>query len=132
MFYLLEDNRIIDSEQYIENLLSPLIVGKDTEKGYEYLYFINEDQAYYLGKVKKQSKNVFDLVEVGDLIKCDRCDGVFEVSDINLFDEEDKEIYECDKSFISYPADEEHLETEISTIYKPNSKGDYIKVWEKK
>ena len=127
MYYLLEDNRIIDSENLPKNWeIFSISFDRMYVKIFEDIIITQTFD------IKKQSENVFDLIEEGDLIRCDRCDGIFEVSDIDLFDEYDKEIYDCDKSFISYPANAQHLENEISAIYKPDEKGNYIKVWEKK
>lgn len=127
MYYLLENNKIIDSENLPKNWE---IFNISFDRMYVKIF---EDiiitQTF---DIKKQSQNVYDLIEVGDLIKCERCNGIFEVSDINLFDEDDKERYACDKSFISYPANPNHLENAISAIYKPDSEGNYIKVWEVK
>lgn len=130
MFYLLENNKIIDSRiPYTANF--PYWEIKDN-----CLFAKSKNdklvRPYYKNKIKNQSENVLDLIEEGDLIRCERCDGIFEVSDINLLDEDDKERYACDKSFISYPANADHLENEISAIYKPDFKGNYIKVWEVK
>lgn len=110
MFYLLEDNRIIDSEKYINSILNK---GKNSEKNYEYLYEIRNGQSYYYGKIKKQSENVFDLIEKTDLLKVKFGDSfnILEVSHIG--------------GGVSGMRG-------IIAIYKSDTQGNYIKVWEKK
>lgn len=117
MLYLLEDNRIIDSEKtkYF-----------DLYTRFGFLLEIDgETIIKNIGKIKKQSENVFDLIEVGDLLKHNQYRGEekfekvlkltiwlgvrgFETNDFYLIDD-----------------------FNIIAIYKPNSNGDYIKVWEK-
>ena len=72
---------------------------------------------------------MFDLIEVGDLIASYRysIEGRTNEKEINYVDElyEDENgvsINQC--CIVDYD--------DICAIYKPNSKGDYIKVWEVK
>ena len=88
------------------------IIGKRKDDS-KYIY-ANE------GIVENQSKNVFDLIEVGDLIKIN-----FDTTDPTIIDVTYKESHFSTIAIKYYP------ET-ILSIYKPNEKGDYIKVWEKK
>ena len=75
-----------------------------------------------MGKIKKQSENVYDLIEVGDLVKYEDdflgatllAEVYMNYGKLSLFDETD--IKNLD----------------ILAIYKPDEKGNYIKVWEKK
>jgi hypothetical protein len=105
MFYLLEDNRIIDSQEY-----------------FKYAYAYKNGITYYNVTIKKQSENVFDLIEVGDLVRYEDdflgttllAEVYMNYGKLSLFDETD--IKNLD----------------ILAIYKPNSNGNYIKVWEKK
>lgn len=96
MFYLLENNRIIDSDEY-----------------FKYAYAYKNGITYYNIAIKKQSENVFDLIENGDLIKIKMCDtfNILEVCRINGGVNGMKHII---------------------AIYKPDSKGNFIKVWEVK
>lgn len=122
MFYLLENNKIIDSENYKE----PYILSKDVIRNREVLFLTSfKDQVSVKGTIKKQSENVFDLIEEGDLIKDEN--HLYEVSEISNGEKDNGR-----KSAISQPGMHKHWEWEIEAIYKPNSKGDYIKVWEKK
>lgn len=119
MFYLLEDNRIIDSEKYINSILNK---GKNSEKNYEYLYEIRNGQSYYYGKIKKQSEDVFDLIEKGDLITEKRIwcnEEVYVIA--NVWSKEDKLIH-CFHSTL--------FDDDVLAIYKPDANGNYIKVWE--
>lgn len=117
MFYLLENNKIIDSENYKE----PYILSKDIIRNREVLFLTSfKDQVSVQGPIKKQSENVFDLIESGDLVK--RKGSIVEIGEINF----DK-VFCC--PFIQRNF---KLNNDITAIYKPNSKGDYIKVWEKK
>lgn len=120
MFYLLEDNRIIDSEKLETiKLPKPDVI---TFKRYD-------DFFCSTNKIKKQSENVYDLIEVEDLIASYRysIEGRTNEKAINSVDElyEDENgvgINQC--CIVDYD--------DITAIYKPNEKGDYIKAWEKK
>jgi hypothetical protein len=118
MFYLLENNRIIDSENYKD----PYILSKDVIRNREVLFLTSfKDQVSVKGTIKKQSENVYNLIEVGDLVRYEDdflgttllAEVYMNYGKLSLFDETD--IKNLD----------------ILAIYKPNSKGDYIKVWEK-
>ena len=108
MFYLLENNRIIDSAiPYSKNFpfweeSDGFLYGKSVKN--------NIVRPYKGNKIKKQSENVYDLIDwEQDLVRVD--DNIF-----------------CCKYFYSK---EEYLTNKwFNAIYKPNSKGDYIKVWE--
>lgn len=64
---------------------------------------------------KKQSDNVFDLIDrENDLVKIELLDGYFNIIGVKTLNGNWKE------------------NDRISAIYKPNEKGDYIKVWEVK
>ena len=61
MFYLLEDNRIIDSKKYNEE---PYVVSEVVVANQKYLHLNSfKDQVLVMGKIKKQSDNVIDLIE---------------------------------------------------------------------
>lgn len=114
MFYLLEDNRIIKYSEKFSHIFC-----YENRKGL--LYKVFSDKNYgknrKIGKIKKQSENVYDLIDLeNDIVKY-------------KFREEDiiSKAVDASLSYIigSYPED-------VIAIYKPNSNGDYIKVWEKK
>lgn len=119
MFYLLEDNRIIDSEKLPKDVKIERIAKDDKGNAFfiqiQYSDFLKTRK---IGYIKKQSENVFALIENGDLIKTNygslrnvrrlQIDGV-------VID------HECCIFFEN-----------IIAIYKPDEKGNYIKVWEKK
>lgn len=102
MYYLLEDNRIIDSND----------IRHFEEDGYLKTLDAFLEEIKVIGKIKKQSENVYDFIDwEQDLVRVD--DNIF-----------------CCKYFYSK---EEYLTNKwFNAIYKPNSKGDYIKVWENK
>ena len=124
MYYLLETNYIISEEEIKEEGFE---IVDNTIGKWEKLdgkFGIKEWFNAY-GFIKKQSNNVIDLIEVGDLIKHNQ-----------KFDEEKFEKILGKRIWLGV----EWLETNdfysidgcsIIAIYKPNSKGDYIKVWEK-
>lgn len=118
MYYCLtEENKIYISEH------KPYY---NTVKGY---YFDTEwdynTERWVEIKIKKHSENIYDLIEVGDLIKDE--DSIYEVDEID--EEEDDDDEETQRVFVSQPADFVHYEREIIAIYKKDSKGNYIKVW---
>jgi hypothetical protein len=97
------------------------IVGKKKNGG-KYIYAIE-------GIVELQSENVFDLVEEGDLVKLDKT--LNQV--ITILKEGKKTIFEIgDNKWFSFKEINNYLNNNRIAIYKPNPKGDYIKVWEKK
>lgn len=130
MYYLLEDNRIIDSRiSYTTNF--PYWETKDNclfakSKNDKLVRPCNEN------KIKKQSKNVFDLLENGDLIKYQFINAYYElVSTIELVCKID--IVFKQKEYIGVLGKEvDKNKDTILAIYKPDAKGNYIKVWEVK
>ena len=122
MFYLLENNRIIDSEiSYTTNF--PYWEVKDNR-----LYAKSKNdkivRPYNENKIKTQSENVYDLIEKGDLITEKRIwcgEEVYVIA--NVCSKEDKLIH-CFHSTL--------FEDNVYAIYKPDANGNYIKVWEAK
>lgn len=104
----------------------------------------SNDDTYqdYLNTIKMESDNVFDLIEVGDLVEESDFNEIYKVKIFDngkgefrdrLFDQYNGDLYVkyegCDDSYYSYI---ETLGTiNIVKIFKPNTNGDYIKVWEK-
>ena len=123
MFYLLYDNTIVDSKNLPKNVKIEKIEKDDKDNAFliqiQYLDFLKTRK---IGYIKKQSENVYDLIEVGDLVRYEDdflgttllAEVYMNYGKLSLFDETD--IKNLD----------------ILAIYKPNEKGDYIKVWEKK
>ena len=129
MYYLLEDNRIIDSEQkdYYFSVDSGLLYVKRkigtsfSEDGWRDLYEITTTP---LGKIKKQSENVYGLIEEGDLLFVPFYWNNILISRFDVFKRYEYSCFHCcNNSF---------REKQIYAIYKPNEKGDYIKMWEVK
>ena len=126
MFYLLENNRkiqnnrIIDSNKYDNDSL----VFYESLAG-NLLYEVIPSSIrteIRLGLIKKQSENVFDLVEMGDCYLYQNKNMLR--PDILLIN---------DKVMLSIFGNRALLRpNEILAIYKPNANGDYIKVWGRK
>lgn len=130
MYYLLETNKIL-SDEYCRKYIN----YEDREN--EYVTYVGSDgdmliEEYFtngcrriltVSRVIKKSENVYDLIEVGDLAKREGI--ILEVTEIQTFDDETEKEFIFD-SFLN-----SCCESDIQAIYKPNSKGDYIKVWEK-
>ena len=122
MFYLLEDNRIIDSSN-LEKEKMKYIKFPTKDKPYNQgSYLLHEDIQYI--KIKKQSENVCDLIEVGDLVAQKKIFGYKEIYNVSLVCGKDDKLIKCFYCTM--------FEDKVVAIYKPNSKGDYIKVWGKK
>lgn len=117
MFYLLENNRIIDSNVSYTKLL-PFWEEKEgrlfakCKSGKSY-------QVFKYDKIIKQSENVLDLIDWNnDLVGLTFTDGKSFIACCNLNKSEfNNGFYDVEW---------------ISAIYKPDDKGNYIKVWERK
>lgn len=115
MFYLLENNRIIDSEiSYTTNF--PYWEVKDNR-----LYAKSKNdkivRPYNENKIKTQSENVYDLIEKGDLVKT-IVDSIYHVIIVQ------KNTIFAPQCFFDLAV--------VNAIYKPDANGNYIKVWEAK
>lgn len=134
MYYLLESKKIL-TDEYCRKYIN----YEDREN--EYVTYAGNDgdmlikehfangcrrilTISIISRVIKKSENIYDLIEVGDLVKRDGI--ILEVTEIQTFDDETEKEFIFD-SFLN-----SCCESDIQAIYKPNSKGDYIKVWEKK
>ena len=114
MYYLTESNSITSDEK-LDKKMGLCIIGKTI--GYYNIY----DTFETIDFIKKQSDNVFDLIEVGDLVKT----GIGKIFDVRKpYIDEGLAIVPFNIIFLN--------EINIIAIYKPNSRGDYIKVWEVK
>ena len=118
MFYLLENNRIIDSQipyahakslPFWEDKVGHLRVKDRIGKSY---------QVFKYDKIIKRSENVLDLIEEGDLVRV--------LNTIVKVEEIMKNTVMA--TALNVPFDV----TMIDAIYKPDDKGNYIKVWERK
>ena len=127
MFYLLENNRIIDSNvsytkalPFWEEKEGRLFAKGKSGKSY---------QVFKYDKIKKQSENVVDLIDVGDLVKLDKT--LNQV--ITILKEDKRTIFEIgDNKWFSFKELNNYLNNNRLAIYKPDGKGNYIKVWERK
>ena len=118
-YVLIDSNMIIDT--HTDKWLLHCKEQAKTDEDYNVPF--SELIKVHLGEIKAQSDNVYDLIEVGDLIKDD--DRIYEVSDITYRGYSDNR-----RSFVSQPAGFKHHEWDITAIYKPDHKGGYIKAWE--
>lgn len=124
MYYLLEDNRIIYDEEILNEFKKRgnfnNLKTKINKNELQLIYINDKDIScivHRVGNIKKQSENVFDLVEKGDLVNT-IVDSIYQVVIIA-------------KNVVIAPQWAFDL-AEVTAIYKPDSKGNYIKVWEKK
>lgn len=126
MYYLLDNNLIINkNDKRIKNLTYSI----DKTETYVYLEcdsktpeaIFNCAEFYYATRhlVIRQSENVFDLIEKGDLIKLDYSNYPYNEDSFYI-------RFVDDMTFKGIHCNEDI----IIAIYKTNSKGDYIKVWE--
>lgn len=130
MYYLLDNNLIFNKN---DKRIKDLTYSIDKTQTFVYLEcdsktpeaIFNCAEYYYATRhlVVKQSKNVFDLIEVGDLVKhlYDLETNTYTITQIMLIE---NGLLKIDNIFYIDRND-------VITIYKPNSKGDYIKVWER-
>lgn len=115
MFYLLYDNRIIDSQKEDVYVYEFQI--------HKWLHKNNEHKTCF-GLLKNQSENVFDLIEEGDLLYIPfDCNGMI----VHRFD-----MFKCYKYNAFHCSIHIVHEKGIFAIYKPDDEGNYIKVWERK
>lgn len=141
MYYLLETNYIISENEIKEEGFE---IVDNTIGKWEKLdgkFGIKEWFNAY-GFIKKQSDNVLDLIEVGDLVEEEDFNEIYKVKIFDngkdefrnkRFDKYNGDLYVkyegCDDDYYDYI---ETLGTiDIVKIFKPNANGDYIKVWEK-
>lgn len=127
MYYLLEDNRIIDSNN-IENEDSNYKVKNGKLQFLLGVNISNEGTKYIYRdvNVKKQSENVFDLIEKGDVVNYNG-----NLYEVKKFEIERKIVYMDTALGICMPSVTRFMEL-LNAIYKPDAKGNYIKVWEVK
>lgn len=129
MYYLLDNNLIINKNDkrfkkttYSIDKTQTFVYLECDSKNPEAIF--NCQESYYATRhlVIKQSKNVFDLIEVGDLVKhlYDLETNTYTITQIMLIE---NGLLKIDNIFYIDRND-------VIAIYKPNSKGDYIKVWE--
>lgn len=121
MFYLLENyNRIIETNS-AEWYCGRLKVILNEEERYKYSNHISwnlKDGYYKYFTVKKQSNNVFDLIDwEQDLVRITWSDKRNFIIDCNI---NKSDFFDGYYSF-----------EWITAIYKPDNKGNYIKVWER-
>lgn len=122
MFYLLEDNRIVDSLSIREDLDLPFEVDFYVQKD-EIVLTIDHSYFEHISIIKK-AESVFDLIEKGDLITEKRIwcnEEIYVIA--NVWSKEDKLIH-CFHSTL--------FDNDVYAIYKLDANGNYIKVWEKK
>jgi len=129
MFYLLENNKIIEtnSAEWYCGRLKVILNEEERYKYRNHIFWNSKDGYYKYFTVKKQSNNVFDLIEKGDLVKVQYYDStrpclIFDVNSIFTYEDGIKEFAILGMSW---------TENQVLAIYKPDDKGNYIKVWER-
>lgn len=127
MYYLLDNNKIIDTNDTtfkhhytLPNGVSLYSIETPNKIHHHYTFGGYEwnDNIYefYSYQIKKQSNNIYDLIEVGDLVEY-----YFEV------EKQLKKITQITKDNELYFIPKE----EVISFYKKNTEGNYIKVWQK-
>lgn len=123
MYYLLENNMILSDKQcnkYInyEDKNNQYVIFEDNENGnITSIDFVNNyvpvNKFYSISKIKNQSENIWDLVDrENDLLKLVLLNDYVNIIQAKSVNGKFEDLNFC-------------------AIYKPNSKGDYIKVWER-
>lgn len=108
MYYLLENNRIIDNNNFEKEKMRYIKFPTKDKPYNRGSYLVHEDIEYI--QIKNQSENVYDFIDKSlDLVKFD--------GQIMMAKHINGDIRKM---------------CGISAIYKPDAKGNYIKVWEKK
>ena len=97
------------------------------EDNFDYSLYINKWTPVDKKYIKKQSENLLDLVEVGDLIE----QFWKEEKSLGVNGKWIEQVHEKNSEYIGtyawrIPIDD----NDIKAIYKPNDIGDYKKVWE--
>ena len=123
MFYLLEDNRIVDRLSIREDLDLPFEVDFYVQKD-EIVLTIDHNYFYHIRIIKK-AENVYGLIEVGDLVKYERYDDRIYIEEVFGIIRTGKFIEV--ETTTAFAGEENFL-----AIYKQDANGNYIKVWEKK
>lgn len=123
MYYLLENNRIIRDEEIIKEIKKTFSgdLNIEIKKNELQFTYINDRGIKYIvlepRKFKKQSENVYDLIEFGDLIESD-----FDIRRVVGLQSDSVVVkHDCCIYFKN-----------ILAIYKLDAQGNYIKVWEVK
>ena len=118
MYYLFENNKICNIEK-----------SKNDEENFSDEAFDKLVEQRH-GKIKKKSENVFDLIEVGDLVEGKwRFWQRFIREVVSLANYEEYKIITLD-GFVSVSVSNNRENTDkVDAIYKPNKNGDYICVW---
>lgn len=106
MYYLFENNRIAEIENENKDMFNDEVFDKLIEQRN--------------GKIKKKSENIYDLIEIGDLVK------IYST----FFRKIDSLGLQKMHSLVGIEGDF-FPENEISEIYKPDQNGNFIKVWGK-
>lgn len=131
MYYLLNNNRVIDTNDktfksnYFERSGLTFYSIETPDEYHTHIglcdIYTNHTYEFSSRDIKKQSDNVFDLIEVGDLIECANYHFTYVKEKAKTYD---KHLIFMNNFSTIY-------DKHILAIYKPNANGDYIKVWEK-
>ena len=120
MYYLVSEHANVERRIVTEEHPTVQMHLKDSNRGWDAERIIK-----WLWGIEKKSENLVDLIEKGDLIAFDYMDtGVIDIANVSIYKHKDGEIDIYTRGYL-------HDNNKIQAIYKPNSKGDYIKVWER-
>lgn len=139
MYYLLKNNRIIDTNNKTfkalykgENGITHYSIETPNEKHHHYCLgggeYENNIYEFDTYSIKTLSVNVYNLIEKGDLVRY--LNNIYEIKNVYYIDDGVVDFVTSNCG-ICFPSWKKFLKG-LNAIYKPNSNGDYIKVWEKK
>ena len=109
MYYLVGEHANVERRIVTEEHPTVQMHLKDTNRNWDAEKIIK-----WMWGIEKKSENLFDLIEDGDLVQWGEANNIIKIefnNTINIFD-----LLKENNS--------------INAIYKPNSKGDYIKLCE--
>lgn len=113
MYYLVGEHANVERRIVTEEHPVVQMHLKDTNRNWDAEKIIK-----WMWGIEKKSDNVYDLIEEGDLVQWGDMKDIMKVNNRD-------DIF-CKSVFKTFKNDKL-----ITAIYKPNSKGDYIKVWER-
>ena len=125
MYYLVSEHANVERRIVTEEHPTVQMHLKDANRGWDAERIIK-----WMWGIEKKSENICELIEDGDLIQhiyVDYPRPQSAISQVKSADVDTVFIISVDILHSHYSVHE----NDILAIYKPNSKGDYIKVWER-
>ncbi len=121
MYYLVGKYANVDRRIVTEEHPTVQMHLKDTNRNWDAERIIK-----WMWGIEKKSENLYDLIEEGDLIAFEYMNTkhIDIAKVVFIYKHRDGEVDISTRGYL-------HNNEKIQAIYKPNSKGDYIKVWER-